>query len=331
MLLPRPLIGVMNIQNKKFIINTSDIILFLKNEYGLARPYARRMPQGVIDFNYAVFSGKQQYVFKMFNTRNSEQVNFELSALQRLARFDFKTPRLVLTKLNKRASTIAGRPCALLRFIPGRTLLHPNLDDMRIIGHMLGELHVRLGKIQQKVKKQTWEPKDIKRYLKTCRGSIIRKRYPKAGAIISFIQKELASITFPDGLPQSVTHQDVKPENIIKDECGIIHFIDFDACYRGIMLYDVMTPIIWMGFTKSGQLRRPYIKAIITGYQHARVLTPKEKRHLYDALRFRLLREAFVWPMRFSPRVAQPKSERFMRAYKKLSSHKSFVESLCKI
>lgn len=321
----------MNIQNKKFIINTSDIILFLKNEYGLARPYARRMPQGVIDFNYAVFSGKQQYVFKMFNTRNSEQVNFELSALQRLARFDFKTPRLVLTKLNKRASTIAGRPCALLRFIPGRTLLRPNLDDMRIIGHMLGELHVRLRKIQQKVRKQTWEPKDIKRYLKMYRGSIIRKRYPKAGAIISFIQKELAGITFPGALPQGFTHQDVKPENIVKDSHGAIHFIDFDACYRGILLYDVMTPIIWTCFTQKSRLRQHYLQSFVSGYQEVRKFEQKEKKHFFDALRFRLLREAFVWPMRFSPRVAQPKSERFMRAYKKLSSHKSFVESLCKI
>ena len=159
---------------------------------------------------------------------------------------------------------------------------------------------------------------------------MIQKKYPDAKALIGFIQKELSNIVFPNKLPQGVTHQDVKPENIVKDARGAIHFIDFDACYRGILLYDVMTPIIWMCFTKGGQLRKQHIQSYVRGYQGVRKLEQKEKKHFFDALKFRLLREAFVWPMRFSAAIAKPKSRHFVKAYCELSGHQNFIESLCR-
>lgn len=321
----------MNIQNRQSFVSVGAIVLFLAKTYALAKPRVKRLAQGVIDFNYLISEGQKRYVFKIINTRNGSQVDFELSLLRRLARFGFRCPRLVLTKSKKRSAVIAGRPCALLEFISGRILPRHGAKDMAVIGQMLGEFHARLRSFKQKAKKQTWEPSDIKRHVKTYRRSIIQKRYPNARALISFIQKELSDITFPRQLPEGVTHQDVKSENIVKDAAGAIHFIDFDACCRGILLYDFMTPIVWMCFTGSGKLRKQHIQAYARGYQRARKFNEKEKKHFYDALRFRLLREAFVWPMRFGAAAALAKSPRFLRAYKQIGTDKAYLDSLCRI
>jgi hypothetical protein len=78
--------------------------------------------------------------------------------------------------------------------------------------------------------------------------------------------------------------------------------------------------IIWSCFVE-GVLQEKLFTAYLEGYDEYRKFTESEKCFLYEALLFRLLRETFVWPMRFSPEVAMTQSGNFLKSYNHMVSN----------
>ncbi len=308
--------------------NLEDIVVHLKSYYDVRAPQIIQIHHGVINSNFRVNSPEGAYIFKVYNLRDDLNVSFELEILEFLALNNFPSPRVVPAKTGHLFRQFSGKPAVLFRYIPGQMLAKITSHQMSHIGEGVGALHRLLENYSQDIERVTWEPEDIKRYIRLESGNIIRKNYPDARNFISYISRELEAIDIPVNLPKGLTHQDIKPENIIIDHEGQISFIDFNDCYKGTLLFDMMTTVIWSCFKNNGKLDHEMFNAYLSGYVGKRPLMPVEEEFCYQALQFRLLREAFVWPMRFSPDVAEAKSKKFLNSYDCLQTNRRKYRSM---
>jgi homoserine kinase type II len=307
---------------------SQDIVAHLKRYYDVTAPHIRRINHGIINSNFRVTSPEGAYIFKIFNLRNDLNVRFELEILEFLALKNFPSPRVVPAKSGQLFRQFRKKPAALLHYIPGQMITDITAHRMSQIGAGVGTLHRLLENYNQCIERVTWEPEDIKRHIRLESENIIHKNYPDARNFISYVSRELEAIDFPLKLPQGLTHQDIKPENIIVDQAGHISFIDFNDCYIGTMLFDMMTTVIWSCFENDGKLDDEMSRAYLRGYTAHRPLTPIERNFCFEALQFRLLREAFVWPMRFSPELAEAKSQKFLSSYDYLQTNRKKCRSM---
>ncbi|MCI0533079.1 homoserine kinase [bacterium] len=293
----------------------NSIAFELEKTYGMGAKSINPLAGGVINTNYLAETAAGFYVFKIYNLRTPEEAAFELEMLEHLAAHSFPAPRVVRTTDGDICARYDGKPAALLRYIAGETGRETTPAFAERIGNLLGIFHAILADYPQKISRQTWEPQDIRNHIREHTEHIKKKGFPDAEEFTSFIRSEFEELVLPRTLPQGITHQDVKPDNVVFDESGGLHFIDFDNAYRGALLYDIMTPVIWTCFN-GGDFSLNLFERFISGYENKRHLAAVEKKYFFDALRFRLLREAFVWPMRFLPELALRNALRFRDEYR---------------
>lgn len=293
----------------------------LKNRYDIQTERVQQISVGVINANYLIKTSSDSYIFKIYYLRDEKNVAFELSIITYLATRKFPCPRVISDNNQRLFSLYQKKPAVLLRYIPGKMISDITPEQMGVIGKGVGTFHTILQDFEQSIDRVTWEFQDIERHIKNESKQIIKKKYPEADEFVAYVAKEFTKLNLSDDLPKGMTHQDIKPENIIIDGKGNISFIDFNDCYRGTLLIDVMTLIIWACF-KDDELNLNLFKSYLSEYNKQRLLTRIEQESFLQVLLFRLLRETFVWPMRFSPEVAFPKSDIFLRRYKRISSDK---------
>ncbi len=300
---------------------TSHIQKHLAKFYDIVNPSIHQIKFGVINDNFQIKTSNGSYIFKIYNLRDKINVEFELSILEFLSKKSFPSPKIIPDKRNRLYNIFKKKPAVLLSYIPGHMITDITLEQMNNIGSLVGILHKLLGNFKQSVERVTWEPDDIGRLIKVESENIIKKKYPDAVNFVGYVDEEYHNMKFPDNLPVGMTHQDIKPENIIIEDKGYISFIDFNDCYRGTLLFDVMTTAIWSCF-QNGVLDVDLFKAYLCGYTKEKPFTQIEKEYCYQALLFRLLRETFVWSMRFSPIVALKNSDIFLNCYKDVKNKK---------
>ena len=285
----------------------------LLSPWGLSESLQERLRGGMLNENCRVWTKAGQFVLKMYRYRDARQVAFEQKMLRCLADRRFPCPRVVATQDGRTLLEREGKVMALYTYLPGKTGQAFELRDLRRVGFLLGRLHRVLRREKQTVTKDRWEPRDVARLLRTESRQILQKRFPGARTHLPYLAQEYTRLRFPKTLPTGITHQDIKPDNIVFDGRRI-SFIDFDNMYRGVLLFDAMTPVIWMCF--RGSVFSPEaFRAYCRGYESARPFTQLEKTYLHDALRFRLLRESFAWAMRFNTARAHRVHAQMFRRY----------------
>ncbi len=310
---------------------TLDISHIVQSEYGIHPTKVDEITMGVVNTNYLVNSTEGLYLFKQYNFDSQEQVAYELSILTALALQQFPCPYIhPLLNAQTYGTSMNNKQYALFTYIPGEILSSATEEQLHDVGVLLGRMHVILQDLKQSVPKQTWEYNDIVSFVDEYAGSVMNRNFPNVNEFVSYIRNEISQMNFDVELPIGTTHQDVKPENIIVDSDGQLHFIDFNNCYRGILLFDVMTPLIWMAFN-NGIPQVNLITSFLKGYQSIRSFTDSEKKYFFDALRFRLLREAFVWPMRwFDGELAVKYGVQFFESYKYVVANKMLFTDFLK-
>src|SRR3989344_1150176 len=287
---------------------------FISDHYGLAITSIRFIKSGVANRNYLIVTAQKKYLFKIYSYRTPAQTEFEVKILNYLNQKHFPCSPVVKNKQGKLFGQYESKPAALFVYVEGQILKKISIRTMVKIGRQIGFLHKLLKNKKETVQRENWDLVGIKSKVKKFRPRVLKKKYPHKEEIMNFLDQELAKIDLPGSLPTGLTHQDIKPDNIVVDRHGKLHFIDFDNMYEGTLLVDFMTTVIWICFQKN-KFNRLYFKALIKGYEQQRKFSNLEKKFFDQALRFRLLREAFIWIWLYSDKKAQRLCRSFTNVY----------------
>ena len=290
------------------------------DHYGLTLASAKRIQAGVMNANFfcEIESG-EKYIFKIYNHKSSDEIEFEMEILAELEKNDFISPRVRKWGGNDLWALFDKKPSVLYSFIDGDQVKNVDETLIRNIGGVIGRLHCDLADFVPMAKKSSWDPADIARLVEEHGEEISNRNVPHADAILNFVRTELPKFSFPN-LPRGVTHQDIKLENVIVQDGKIVGLIDFDNSYYGELLHDLTTTAIWTCFP-GGNLDKKLLTTLIEGYEQKRVISKTEKEIFYDCLRWRLVREVFIGPFVTldSPEITSERSLYFMSLYGKIS------------
>ena len=291
---------------------------FIKN-YGEKAIRLKKLKLGLMNDNYFCQTHTGEYLLKVYLNKIKEEVAFEVEILERLKQANFISPRLKSSLNGDLISLFQGKPVIVYDYIKGKPL--ENFDIHLIdAGKYLGKLHQLLQKFKPSFIRKSWDPPYFNKLVLSRRREFLKRSIPNGEFILAFLKKELKKYSFPK-LPSGVTHQDLKPENIIVNEGKIAGFIDFDNSYIGAFLHDITTTIIWTCF-KGSVLKKDLLRSFIRGYESIRPLTVVERKFFDQALRWRILREIFIGPLvtiKYSAEVPR-RLNYFMRIYHKLAN-----------
>jgi len=300
-------------------MDTEKIGYFLQSQYGIRAVSIMPFEGGVMNSNFKVETLNERFVFRIYNHTKTESVFSEVRLLKHLEGKGFPCPCVIASNSQDLVLQFEGKPTVLYRLIEGDLLRDITVDNIHKIGQLMGRMHVDLQDFVYSDKKYNWDPDGI-RDLVFNRGDYLKLRgVPDAQEILDFLNQEIPKYTFPK-LPMGVTHQDIKPENIISKDGNIVGIIDFDNNYYGTLIHDLTTTLIWTCFNDNGLLDMNCVTNLLSGYNKYRQLTQLENDLFLEAIKWRLLREVFIGPFvtEGHSREIETRYRYFMNLYKKL-------------
>jgi Ser/Thr protein kinase RdoA (MazF antagonist) len=301
----------MNLNSKE------NIKQFLDAHYNLNTKEIIPLENGVQNLNFLILTNKYKFVFRIYNWKNIEDLHYTTQILLTLQNNNFPSPELIPTVNNEWSFHFHNKPCILYRYIPGKKTNKKSRGLIKQIGALQGKMHTLLINENQGSSGLNWDYDDLEKIILK-KKPLLKSAFPEIFKTIEFITDELKKISFTDRLPQGGTHQDIKPENVLIDNKRLVKgIIDFDNGYYGDLLHDVTTTICWYCFNDTRISLRCF-EDFICSYQEERIISGIEKEYFYQSIKFRLLREAIIWPMYVSHNasVAIMYSDYFLILYK---------------
>ena len=272
----------------------------------------RRIKEGNINTNYYVKTDKREYVFRFYTFKDEKEVREEHRILEYLFRKRFPTPQPVVCD-HKTHLIWENRPVSCFSFIHGHHLKKLTIRNVKEIAAITAELHLITKDYKTSLAGEGIDA--IRKGIKEKKEELITSGFRHAQELIAFLEKELATITFPKTLPRGIVHVDIKNENTLFRH-RFESLLDFDNMYEDAFVIDIGSALMWWCTGPKGlNLRK--VKAFLDTYREKRPLTKAEEAYITTALRFNLLKQAFKYAYICLPkkRFAEKQAWVFIRMY----------------
>lgn len=267
--------------------------------YGLgALRSAKGIAEGVENSNYLVEAEGGRFILTLYEKRvDAGDLPFFLALLDHLADRGLPVPRALRDREGRQIQTVAGRPACLIEFLEGVSLSHPTAAQARAAGEALGQMHAALADFMPE-RPNTLGLPGWHELAARC-GDAVDAIQPGLSARIS---QELAYLDahWPAGLPRSVIHADLFPDNVLMLGDTVTGVIDFYFACTEIRAWDLAVTHSAWAFSSDGATYDEAIgRALLDGYADAFGLSDAERAVLPvlargSALRFTLTR-AWDW------------------------------------
>ena len=305
---------------------------FLKENFEINTISIDKIERGVLNSNFKIEGESgDKYIFRIYNFKTKEQVGFEVEILEYLKNKNFSCPRLQASITCEFIKIFNDNPCVVYKYLEGENIKEVTPELMKKVGELEAMMHNLLKDFRPSISKPTWDSEDLKILARDNRDMMFNSKFERFEELMDFVQTELEKYKFFKELPVGITHQDIKPENIIIKDNKIAGFIDFDNSYVGVLLHDITTTIIWSCF-KKGELNLKLVKPFLESYDRARPLTEPEKEYLLDGIKWRLVREVFIGPFvtTHNPKLSRERADYFIDLYKNICTKKLDLLNLLK-
>lgn len=259
---------------------------------------AKGIAEGVSNSNWLVETTRGRFILTMYEARVAvEDLPFFLGLLDHLADKGSPVPRTIHDRAGEPFRMVGGKAVALIEFLPGVSVDTPNEAQARAVGRALAGLHLDAADFRG-TRANAMGPQQWHELLSQCRQDGLRSIDP---SLPSLVESELIDLTakWPQGLPRSVIHADLFPDNVLLLGDEVTGLIDFYFACRDITAYDLaVTHAAWC-FGKDGAFRPGIAAALLAGYAERRPLSEDERRALPTlargaAMRF-LATRAYDW------------------------------------
>lgn len=249
--------------------------------------------EGVENSNFLVQTTTGSYILTLYEKRvRPEDLPFFVGLMQHLAARGLSCPEPVAARSGAILAEVAGRPAAMVTFLPGVSVRRPTAHHCAELGRGLAQLHLagadfRLTRANA-LSVAGWRP------LLEAAGSAADTVAPGLSATVA---AELAALeaSWPQGLPSGVIHADLFPDNAFFLDDRLSGIIDFYFACTDFLAYDVAICLNAWCFEADGAYNVTKGRALLAGYEAVRPLSEDEKAALPRlargaALRFLLTR-----------------------------------------
>ena len=266
---------------------------------------AKGIAEGVSNSNWLIETtgsadgSGTRFILTMYERRMEvADLPFFLDLLDHLAEGGCPVPRTIHDRGGRSFRFIDGKAVALIEFLPGVSVSEPTAGQARAVGAALAQMHLAAADFAES-RPNAMGLAEWQRLAAACGSDGLGSIDPKLAALVER-ELPLLGAEWPTGLPGSVIHADLFPDNVLMLGEAVTGLIDFYFACNDITAYDVaVTHAAWC-FDVSGEGFRPDLSAaLLAGYESVRPLSTAERAALPllargAALRFTLTR-AFDW------------------------------------
>ncbi|MGZ3258851.1 MAG: homoserine kinase [Croceibacterium sp.] len=234
---------------------------------------AKGIAEGVSNSNWLVETTGGRFILTMYEHRvDTADLPFFLGLLDHLSSKGSPVPRTIHDRAGAAFRTIHGKAVALIEFLPGVSIDTPRPAQARAVGEALAGIHLAAADFAQE-RENTMGLAAWRKLLDDC-GARLAEIDP---SLPDLVAGELAFLeaNWPSGLPRSVIHADLFPDNVLMLGNRVSGLIDFYFACTDIMAYDLaVTHAAWC-FAADGRFRPAIGDALVEGYNAGRPLPPE--------------------------------------------------------
>jgi len=230
--------------------------------------------EGVENSNYFLGTGNGQFILTLYEKRvSAEDLPFFLGLMEHLAQSGVMCPTPVHDRAGRVLQTLAGKPAAIVTFLPGYSLQKPQPAHCRAVGAALAALHE--GGLAFPLNRENALSLAGWAKLFASVGGVADKIAPGMSASLAHALEALSE-EWPQNLPHGVIHADFFPDNVLFLNDAVSGVIDFYFACNDLFAYDLAICMNAWCFELDGAFNVTKAKALFNGYNSVRRLEPEE-------------------------------------------------------
>lgn len=247
--------------------------------------------------------------------RSREEIAAELELIDHLHKFDFPAPRPVRKKDGSRIVEWQNEYGCLRKYEEGSALVNPTPAEVQEFGRVFGWFHKLVEGYKTKHKREhIWDLKQTKKYFEEDKTHILKSNFKNKVWFVKKLEEEFSKLAFPEGLSKGMIHEDLGRRHVLWEKGRITCILDFDRTYYGKLVLDLGQALRgWCFVDNWHRWSKNNFKALLKGYQSKRKLISREKKYLYDAVKFAILERGLAFCLRFIGVTNMPSDEQFAR------------------
>ncbi len=283
--------------------------------------------EGVENSNFLLVTDKGQFILTLYEKRVApEDLPFFIGLMEHLSHRGLSCPLPVHDRRNNALNRLAGRPAAIVTYLPGRSVRRPKNEHCAAAGAALARLHLA-GDGFHVARRNALSVSGWRPLYQQCRG----RADSVAAGLGREIEQELDYLeqNWPRTLPAGVIHADLFPDNVFFIAGAVSGLIDFYFACNDMFAYDVAICLNAWCFEQDGALNVTKARSLLAGYRGVRDLSPAEIDALPllargSALRF-LLTRLYDWLEVPPGALVVPKDP--IEYYRKLRFHRGVADA----
>lgn len=245
---------------------------------------AKGIAEGISNSNWMIETRRRdgssaRFILTLYERRiDPADLPFFLALLDHLAARGCAVPATIHDRAGKSLREVAGRAAALIQFLPGVSPTKPSAAQARAVGAALARVHLA-GRDFQLARADRLDPAANRAALDRI-GELQLSAIDPALAQAAGWAADVAT-RWPRGLPASVIHSDLFPDNVLMLGEEVTGLIDFYFACNGMMAYDLAVTHAAWAFDSGGAAYLPAIgSALVAGYESVRPLETAERAAL---------------------------------------------------
>jgi len=230
--------------------------------------------EGVENSNFLVQTTSGTFILTLYEKRVArEDLPFFLGLMQHLATHGLSCPQPVAMRDGAILGELAGRPAAMVTFLPGVSVRRPGVPHCAALGEGLAHLH-RAGADFPLTRRNALSVAGWRPLFEMAHG----EADSVAPGLAAAIEAELAVLEagWPQGLPTGVIHADLFPDNAFFLKERLSGIIDFYFACTDAYAYDIAVCLNAWCFEADGAYNVTKGRALLAGYCAVRPLSPAE-------------------------------------------------------
>ncbi len=233
--------------------------------------------EGVSNTNFKVETTSGLYALTLFEAATPwDDLPWFMDYTLYLDRKGYPAPGPALKRDGGSLGVINGKPCALIKWLPGRWPRNPDTRHAASAGEYLAKLHLMGGDFPD-TRVNSMGPHTWPHLIERCEPKAVHSA--RAQDILDDFRGELAWLAerWPDNLPKGAVHADYFTDNVLMNDDGeVTGVIDYYYACTDFYAYDLAVALNAWGFTPGGQPVPEMIRAFAGAYHATRPLSEAE-------------------------------------------------------